>query len=71
MNKLNWLEYLVKTDIPLNVFNTLFKGCSQSISVMCRLIIKKHYDSLAELEQRNLIKIYDELNAEQIKRPHR
>jgi hypothetical protein len=71
MNKLNWLEYCVKTDIPLSVFNTLFKGCQKSISVMCRLIIKKHYDSLSELEQMDLIKIYDGLKAEQIKRPHR
>jgi len=70
MQKLNFLDHMLKSNIPINVFETLFKGCKQSISVMCRCIIKKHYDSLSEQEQRNLLSVYDELTKEQIKKPH-
>jgi hypothetical protein len=70
MQKLNWLEHRVDVNIPKKTFNNLFKGCKQTISVMCRTIVKKHYDSLSEQEQRNLLKVYDELTQEQIKKPH-
>ena len=67
--KIDCLERVVATNISANIFDALFKGCKLSVSVMCRAIIKKNYDDLKELEQRNLLKIYDELNEEQRKKP--
>lgn len=71
MLKLNWLEHRVDVNLPKNVFNKLFKGCTQTVSLTCRLIVSKHYNSMSEEEQKKLLKMYDELTEEQRKKPHR